>query len=407
MPQVHTQQSNLRGHLRAQLIDGELRGTGWATRQQHTGQAATLSWLLKSWPKFIDAYDETEATRRAIKSMLTDMIRTRKTPKASKSAALEGRWLYAEELELLERHLDMMQRQPCPPAAKKAAHQAPSGGRKKRKLAWEDEVTELPELTVAEWKAAVAEFTRGEPQPEPISFPHGYVYPQPEWKPTAGDPGCAFTVSSAMCEPLMDTLYKARSTLFWRRRRFARIIVSGFPGFADYLDGEYTMILDENNSFVYINGHPVWECKKDADNSFSFMDVRPLYIYYQNQRFRISHTRGDGPDLAMLHSETLLTDHDAKEDVRPVWQYFVKGHLVSERQRRFRKKERPITVQMTCGYDRRRRKDSDSDSEDGGKSKKPAARFHTILRNGQPAAAGGQNTVLTDKDKNTASEDSE
>ena len=57
-------------------------------------------------------------------------------------------------------------------------------------------------------------------------------------------------------------------------------------------------------------------------------------------------------------------------------------------------------------------KDSDSDSEDGGKSKKPAARFHTILRNGQAAAAGKSkgrmdDTILTDKDKNTASEDSE
>ena len=180
------------------------------------------------------------------------------------------------------------------------------------------------------------------------------------------------------------------------------------------MDWEYTMILDENNSFVYINGHPAWECKKDAERGNSIltsMDVPPLYIYYQNQRFRISHTLGDGPDLAMLHSETLLTDHDAKEDVRPVWQYQVLNGVVwqwvSERQRRFRKKERPITVQMTCGYDRRRRKDSDSDSEDGGKSKKPAPKFHTILRNGQPAAAGGQNTVLTDKDKNTASEDSE
>ena len=155
---VHTERSNVRRNLRAQLINGVLSGTRWPTcqPQQQRGQAATLSWLLKSWPKFIDAHDETEATRRKIKSMLADMIRTGRTPKASKSAALEGRLLYAEELELLEaRHLDI-QRQPCPPAEKEAAHQAPSGGRKK-KLAWEDEVKAAEAKRAEEAKAEEAE----------------------------------------------------------------------------------------------------------------------------------------------------------------------------------------------------------------------------------------------------------
>ena len=53
----------------------------------------------------------------------------------------------------------------------------------------------------------------------------------------------------------------------------------------------------------------------------------------------------------------------------------------------------------------------DSDSEDGGKSKEPAPKFHTILGGGTSKkdaaalAATLSNTVLTDKDKVTSSEE--
>ena len=56
-------------------------------------------------------------------------------------------------------------------------------------------------------------------------------------------------------------------------------------------------------------------------------------------------------------------------------------------------------------------KESDSDSEDGGKSKEPAPKFHTILGGGTSKkdaaalAATLSNSVLTDKDKVTSSEE--